>query len=197
MDNISLHEMPVDALVWRCDIQQPAAGKGFFIPAGFEAVVYYAGDYQGPYREGDKLVLPKSPGFFKRKFPTDVSVFFCRKQLPKPLYWGLGELPAPDGGIFGASGQLRLSLSNARMLARQMSGSQVHMGDAELTRCLETLVVENIRPVLIRQVAIMGIQSAKAELDVLSKSVVDALSPKLEELGLSLSSLLVENLLHG
>lgn len=196
MEYIDVNKMPPDALVRRYDIKRPAAVQGFTVPPGYEAVVYHAGDYTGPFREGDGLELPKPSGLFKRKFPDDVAVYICRRQLPKPLYWGLGGLPASGGGTFGASGQLGLSLSNARVLVRQLCAEQTQLDEAALTRRLETLVVAHIRPALISQVEGMGMRAAKAGLDRLSAGVKEALNPRLYDLGLGLSSLLVENLLY-
>ncbi len=196
MEYIDVNKMPPDALVRRYDIKRPANARGFVVPPGYEAVVYHAGDYTGPFREGDGLELPKPSGLFKRKFPDDVAVYICRGQLPKPLYWGLGGLLAPGGSTFGASGQLSLSLSNARVLVRELCAEQAQLDEVALMRRLETLVVGHIRPALISQVAGMGMQKARADLDRLSDGVKEALNPRLYDLGLGLSSLLVENLLY-
>ena len=113
MSRIQVSDMPPNALVWQRAVAQEDDIRGLVVPPGHEVVLYHGGDYLGPYREGDSPALPKSGGIFRRRKAENARLYVCRRQLPRPLYWGLGELPAPGGGVFGASGQLRLSLSNA------------------------------------------------------------------------------------
>ena len=62
------------------------------------------------------------------------------------------------------------------------------MAEKELGRLIEPLIIENVRPVLIRSVARLGPGKAEACLDELSTETRDALKPHLAELGLSLES---------
>ncbi len=193
MNRILLSNMPQNALVWQQEILIEDAIKGLILTPGFEAVIYTQGEYLGPFREGDSLALPRQGGFLKRRMVNGAQVFFCRRQLPRPIYWGLGDLRLPDGGVFGASGQMRLSLSNALQLVRQLSGRD-HLDEKALKTWIEELVVAGIRPALQSAVSQMGMDQARQRLDCLGEQVHSNLTPKMAEAGLAVSSLLVESL---
>lgn len=195
MKRVQLSDMPQNALVWRRDVHQAEDIRGLVIPPGYEAVIYHAGDYLGPFRQGDVLSLPGQGGWFRRRAATDSQVYFCRQRLDRPLYWGLGSLPAPGGAVFGASGQLRLSLDNAMVLVRGVAAGQERLDDAGLGRRLESLVVGHVRPALIEVVERMGLTQAQSGLTLLARRVEEALEPQLSAMGLGCAALLIENLI--
>ena len=195
MKSFQLSDMPQNALVWRRDVQQAKDILGLVIPPGYEAVIYHSGDYLGPFRQGDALSLPAQGRLFRRRAAMEGQVYFCRRQLDSPLYWGLGSLPASGGEVFGASGQLRLSLDNAMVLVREVAAGQERLDDAGLGRRLESLVVGHLRPALIEAVGQMGLGKARGGLTLLARRLEEALKPQLTEMGLGCTALLVENLI--
>lgn len=194
MSYIQITEMPPNAMVWQRHITDEEDMKGLVVPPGFETVLYHEGNYLGPFREGDSLTLPATKGWLRRRSAVNARLYVCRRSLPKPLYWGMGGLPASEGVTFGASGQMRLSLSNAQAIVRSLAAAQEALENDQLTRQLESLVVGVIRPSLITAVKGMGLENAKHGLEPLAEKVMEALDLELRGMGLQADSLLVENI---
>lgn len=197
MKNFDLSQAPLNFFVWRIPKEYLSTAQKLTVPLGFEIIARREGEFSDIYRPGDSLIVGERGGLFRQSHQKTEDVYLCKKEMSKPLIWGLGDMPRSDScasGLFGACGQMRLSVSNARLLVQKLCAGINILEEKEFSRQLEIIIVQGIRPAMMASVEKLTFDEALRQLDHLADETSALLKPSLFQVGLQLDTLMIENL---
>jgi hypothetical protein len=155
----------------------------FCVPAGFEAARMMDGILSKLYREGDRICINA------RKDPPDTHLYICKKQVSKPLKWGMGDIPyyAEQGGLpvlYGANGTLRILVANMTKLLQYIMGGMIKLDTEKIGRYLEADIAAHIKRKLMESVQKNGLVAAASRPDLIAAAIKPELAIILDRLGI-------------
>jgi hypothetical protein len=190
-DGVIVYEFPSLGSMGKCE---------YCVPAGFEAAVMKDGCLSDLYREGDRICLNVKKGLFgiKRKDIKDTHLYICKKQVNKPLKWGVGDIPyyAEPGGppkMYGANGSLRISVQNMTKLIRHIMGGMLKLDTCKIGQYVEADIAAHIKFKLMESVQKNGLSAAALRPDLLAAAMKTTLSSDFDLLGIWLEIFTVDS----
>lgn len=199
MKQISLPALPDGVIVFEYPEIKSVGKCEFYVPAGFEAVVMRDGILSNLYREGDCIRLGAKEGLLGIKVndPADTHLYICKKQIDKPLKWGVGDIPYYDAPgnppvLYGANGMLRISIQNMRKLIQNIMGGKLTVDTRKIGKYLDADIAAHVKAKLMESVQKSGLNKAALKPEQLADSMKAALFNDFDRLGIWLETLSID-----
>ena len=191
MKRIALPAFPDGVIVYELPAMRSLGKCVFCVPAGFEAVRMRDGCLSGLCREGDRVFLNAKKGLLgiNCKDRADSHLYVCKKQVGKPLKWGIGDIPYDEGKggmpiLYGANGTLRISVADLTKLMHHVMGGARRFDTRKIGQYLEAEIAAQIRIKLTEAVQKNGLASAALRLDQLAAAIKPGLAGVLDQMGI-------------
>ena len=196
--------------IWKHHKEDFNTGSQLIVHESQEAVFFMNGEALDSFGPGRHTLetqnMPFVGSFFKRatfgKTPFHCELYFVNKTDQMAIKWGTDSQvqykePTYDFPLqIGASGEMVISVDNARKLLIKVVGTEKEFNHATLTQRFRAFLMSNIKPYLAQtmQKNDYGIFEIDSHMGELSKDLHELLSPDFKEYGLGLMRFFVTNI---